>query len=348
MNLTWWYVVVRVVSPDELKSLLFKVFKALNVYDEHAELIADSLVCANLRCVDSHGVSRGLDFIYGIRIGEINPRPNIRVVREDSASVLIDGDRGIGIPVAYEVTRRVIEKAKRLGVGVGAAKNLWNVGALAYYVMKVVNEGLVGIALANARARISVPGVKSAIVGTNPIAVGIPTTSEPIILDMALSTAAFGKIVLAARKGEKIPEGWALNKEGKPTTDPKEALEGFLLPVGGYKGFGLAVVVDILCSIFIGAPYGLVISGKGPYTQGGFLIMSMSPNMFRSYDEFVKDMSNYVSTLKSLPKDPGVEILMPGEPEARCYKERLSKGIPLDDEVWDQLIKISKELGINV
>ncbi|MCS7108842.1 MAG: Ldh family oxidoreductase [Sulfolobales archaeon] len=338
---------VKTIKADELKALLIKVFKSLNVGVEHAEVIADSLVNSNLRCVDSHGVSRGLDFINGIKVGEINPRPNIRVLKESEISVLIDGDRGIGIPIAHEVTMRVIDKAKKYGVGVGAARNLWNVGALAYYVMKVANEGLIGISFANSKARIGIPGIKSALVGTNPIAFAIPTGDGPIVLDMALSTVAVGKIVLAARKGEKIPEGWAVTKEGKPTTDPKEALEGYLTPMGGYKGLGLAIIVDILSGIFVGAPYSLIISGKGPYTQGGFVIMGLSPKLFRSYEEFIHDVKSYVETLKSLPKEAGVEVLMPGEPEARCYDERVVKGVPLDDGVWEQLVKVMKELGVN-
>ncbi len=337
---------VKIIQTDELKSLLFNIFKGLGVPDEHAMIVSDSLVLANLRGVDSHGVSRGLDFINGIKNGEINPSPKIKVVKETDVSILIDGDRGIGIPVAYYLTLRVIDKAKRLGVSVGAARNLWNVGALAYYVMKAAREGLIGIALANARARVSVPGVKSPIVGTNPIAIGIPTKDEPIVLDMALSTVAFGKIVLALRKGEKIPEGWALTKNGRPTTDPKEALEGYLTPVGGYKGLGLAIVVDILSSILINAPYSLAITGKGPYTQGGFLMTALNPVLFRDYDEFIEALSAYINMIKSLPREPGVEVLMPGEPEYRTYLKRVKEGIPLDDEIWSQLVKVANELGI--
>lgn len=339
---------VRMIQADELKTMLVEIFRRLGLPEEHALITSDALVNANLRCVDSHGVSRGIDFISGIKYGEINPKPQIRVIKETEASVLVDGDKGIGIPVAYYVTQKVIEKAKKLGIAVGAARNLWNVGALAYYVMLIAKEGLIGIAMANARARVSVPGVKSPIVGTNPIAIAIPTKDEPIVLDMAISTVAVGKIVLALRKGEKIPEGWAVNKEGKPTTDPKEALEGYLLPVGGYKGLGLGIIVDILGGILANAPYSLAITGKGPYTQGGFLIIALDPELLRDRNEFINDLSKYVATIKSLPKEPGVELMMPGEPEARCCKERSSAGIPIDDNLWDQLVSIAKELGIKV
>jgi len=339
---------VHVITAGELKSVLSRVFQALNVPKDDADLIADSLVNANLRCVDSHGVSRGLSFVEGIKCGDINPRPDIRVVREGDIYALLDGDRGVGIPVAYRATLKAIEKAKNVGVGIGAARNLWNVGALAYYVSLIAREGLIGISIANARARISVPGVKSAMVGTNPIAVAIPATEEPIVLDMALAAAAYGKIVLAARKGERIPEGWALSRDGKPTTDPREALEGYLLPVGGYKGLGLAIIVDILSGLAIGAPCGLEISAKGPYTQGGFVVMALDPGIFRDRGEFIKSIDEYVRKLKSLPKEVGTEILMPGEPEARCLKERMSKGIPIDDETWSQLVRVANELKVSI
>lgn len=341
-------IMVHIVSANKLRSILSKVFQKLGVPKDDSEIIADSLVTANLRCVDSHGLSRGLNFIEGIKCGDINPKPNVRIVKEGDIYALFDGDKGIGIPVAYRATLKAIEKAKARGIGIAAARNLWNVGALAYYVSKIAGEGLVGIAIANARARMSIPGVKSAMVGTNPIAIAIPTSNEPIILDMALAVAAYGKIVLAARKGMKIPEGWALDSEGKPTTDPREAMKGYLLPIGKYKGLGLAIVIDILSSIAIGAPYGLKITTKAPYTQGGFVTLALDIGLFRDREEFIRDINEYIKTLKSLPRDPGIEILMPGEPEARCYKERLVKGIPIDDETWEQFTKILNELKIDI
>ena len=341
-------IVVHIISADKLKLLLSKVFQKLGVPKDDSEIVADSLVTANLRCVDSHGLSRGLNFIEGIKCGDINPRPNIRIVKEGDIYTLFDGDKGIGVLVAYKAVLKAIEKAKARGIGISAARNIWDVGSLAYYVSKIVKEGFIGIAIANARARMTIPGIKSAMVGTNPVAIAIPTGNEPIILDMALSVAAYGKIILAARRGMKIPEGWALDSEGKPTTDPREAMKGYLLPIGSYKGLGLAIIVDILSGIAIGAPYGLKITVKAPYTQGGFVTAAFDIGMFRDPEEFIRDINEYIRALKSLPKDPDVEILMPGEPEARCYKERSAKGIPIDDETWEQFTKILNELKIDI
>lgn len=239
------------VGSEVLKDVARRIFEALKVPRRYAEITAEALVFANLRCVDSHGISRGLDYVDGIRLGEINPEPSIRVVRETAVSVLLDGDGGLGPPVAYELAERVVEKAGSVGIAVGAARNLRDVGALGYYVSKVVSSGYIGVAVANAKARVSIPGVSSPITGTNPVSVGIPSR-RPVLLDMSLSVVPYGRILSYAARGEEIPEGWALDRFGRPTRSPREALEGYLLPIGGYKGLALAMVVDILAGPVIG------------------------------------------------------------------------------------------------
>jgi LDH2 family malate/lactate/ureidoglycolate dehydrogenase len=171
---------------------------------------------------------------------------------------------------------------------------------LANYVLSIVKENVIGIAMANASPNIGLPGFKKPVVGTNPIAIGFPTNSTPILLDMALSVVAKGKILLAAERGEKIPRGWALNKEGEETTDPLEAIEGMLLPIGGYKGFGLATAVDILCGIVLGRGYGLNIE-RSWYSQGGFLAIAIRVDLMRSYEEYLKDIKEYIENVKETP-----------------------------------------------
>ena len=339
---------VKILNASKLKELLTIVFIKLGLPKDDAEIIADSLTLANLRGVDSHGLIRGLNFIEGIKLGDINTKPNVRIIYEDDIFTLYDGDRGIGIPVAYKATLKAIDKARKIGFGFSAVRNIWNVGMLAYYVMMIAKEGMIGISIANAKARMSIPGVHSAITGTNPIAIAIPTGNEPIVLDMALSVVALGKIVLAAKKGVNIPEGWATDKGGKITTDPKKALEGYLLPMGSYKGLGLAEVIDILCSALIGAPFGLEIKVERPYTQGGFIVSALKVDIFRDYQDFINDVSRYINTLKSLPRDSNVEILMPGEPEYRIYMQRVKDGIPIDDEVWKSFERVLNELGVKI
>jgi len=336
------------VSSGSLKGVLRRVFEALGVPSRFAEVTADALVYANLRCIDSHGVSRGLDYVAGIKLGEINPRPVIRVVRETGSSVMLDGDGGLGPPVASELVERVIEKVSAVGIAIGAARNLRDVGALGYYVSKVTKAGYIGVAVANAKARVSVPGVSSPIVGTNPIAVGIPSRKRTVLLDMALSAASYGKILSHAARGERIPEGWALNKYGKPTTSPKEAAEGYLLPIGGYKGLALAMIVDILTGPVIGGPVSLEITGRGPYTQGGLLVLAIDPALFRKPEEVEKDIENYAKLVNSIPRDPNTEVVVPGEKATKCAEERSQHGIPLDDATFSRLTNVAEELGVSV
>lgn len=335
------------VSSEVLKDVLRRIFEALKVPRRYAEITADALIFANLRCVDTHGVSRGLDYVDGIRLGEINPEPDIKVIRETPVSVLLDGDGGLGPPVAHELAERVVEKAGSVGVAVGAARNLRDVGALGYYVSKVVSSGYIGVAAANAKARVSIPGVSSPIVGTNPISIGIPSR-RPVLLDMSLSVVPYGRILSYAARGEEIPEGWALDRFGRPTRSPKEAVEGYLLPIGGYKGLALAMMIDILVGPVIGGPTSLEIGGRGPYTQGGIMILAIDPTLFRDLREIEEGIERYVNTIKSLPKDPTVEVIVPGERAARCLEERSSRGIPLDGTTFSRLVKVCRELGIDI
>lgn len=334
------------MQADTLRNVLTGVFMALGVPSRYSAITADALVYANLRCLDSHGVSRGLDYVEGIKRGEINPSPKLRVVRETVVSALVDGDGGIGPPVAAEVAEVALKKAREAGVSVAAARNLRDVGALGYYVSKVVSAGYVGVAVANAKARVSLPGARSPLVGTNPIAVGIPA-ERPILLDMALSVVSYGRLVNAARRKEPIPVGWAVTKNGKPTTDPKEAMEGYLLPAGGYKGLALAIVVDIIAGPMLGAPTSHRISGMGPYTQGGFLMVVVDPALFRDPHEIEEDIKEYAETFKKITQEGVVEAHLPGERAEMCREDRELRGIPLDPEVLDRLVEVVRELGLD-
>ncbi|MEM4970691.1 MAG: Ldh family oxidoreductase [Sulfolobales archaeon] len=334
------------VGADELYRFALNALTRAGVSGEHASIVADHLVRANLRGVDSHGIIRLPYYVDGILRGEINPRPMIKVVAEGSSYALIDGDHGLGQVVALKATEIAIDKARSSGIAFVGARNLSHVGMLAYYVERIASNGLVGIASANAAPNIAPLGCKQPITGTNPLAIGFPTRSRPpVILDMAMSAAARGKILVAARKGEKIPEGWAMNREGRITTDPREALEGILLPFGGYKGFGLALAIDILCGIVLGAGYSLKLK-RGWFSQGGFSIMAIKIDIFRPYNEYLEEIEEYIERVKSTPTVEGFEALIPGEPEYRAYRERIERGIPLDEETFKDLQDLANKLGI--
>lgn len=336
------------IHPEKLRTFAREVLVKVGMPGDYAEIVADHLVLANLRGVDSHGIIRLPLYVNGILQGEINPRPAIKVIKEKGSCALIDGDRGLGIIAVSKATELAIKKAREYGASIVGARNIWHSGMLAYYVLKIVENGMVGFVCANAAPRMAPLGCKRAILGTNPLAIGFPVKGKPpIILDMATSAVAYGKILVAARKGEKIPEGWAMNKEGFVTTDPKEALQGILLPFGGYKGFGIALAIDVICGIVLGGGYGLKLVNR-LYSQGGVFVGAVDINSFRSYEEYLSEMAEYVDVIKSTPTAPGFEVLLPGEPEHREYVDRIEKGIPLDDETLNELMKLSEKYGVKL
>ena len=335
------------VSAKQAQDFCVECFEKYGVPRGDAENIADNLVLANLRGVDSHGIIRIPYYIEGISKGFVQRSSDIQVVEESSSITLLDGGNGLGIPVATKATDLAIDKAKSTGVGVVGARNLGHVGMLAYYLKKAVGNGFIGFACVNAPAVMIPWGGRENMFGTNPMGIGFPMDGgNSIILDMATSGIARFKITVAARRGKEIPAGVALDKEGKPTTDAKEALDGFLLPFGGYKGYGLVMAVEVLSSALLGALQSKYIE-KHASTQGGFFITVIDIRRFRDYEEYKKDILHLIGNVKSCPLADGfTEVLIPGEIEDREAEKRLRDGIPIEDATWQDLIKLAKELDI--
>ncbi|MDT7890242.1 MAG: Ldh family oxidoreductase [Desulfurococcales archaeon] len=333
------------IDHVELEKFTRAIFMKLGFSEEHANIVAGNLVLANLRGVDSHGVVRIPYYAEGVESGKIIPRPVVKILREGSFYALVDGDKALGHIPAKMATDIAISKARKEGIGFVGAINIWHVGMLASYVLSIVRERMIGVAMANVSPNIGLPGFKKPVVGTNPIAIGFPTDSAPILLDMALSVVARGKILVAAEKGEKIPKGWALSKDGEETTDPVAAIEGMLLPIGGYKGFGLAMAVDILCGIVLGGVYGLKMQ-RSWFSQGGFLVMAIRADLMRSYDEYLRDLKEYIENIKATPTAEGIRVLIPNEIEEENMRKRLVEGIPIDDRTLKELNKLASKYGI--
>ncbi len=331
------------VNHIELSKFARTVLIATGLSVEHANIVADHLVTANLRGIDSHGVMRLPAYIDAIEKRIINPRPHVKVVKEGEGFALVDGDRGLGHIATYQATQIAAIKAKKMGVAIAATRNHWHSGMLAYYIMKLVSNGFVGIIMANSSPRMSLPGFRSAIVGTNPIAIGVPGPEFPIIFDAAMSVVAFGKIVEAAKKGMPIPPGWALDSEGKVTTDPRKAR--YVLPIGGYKGLGIAVMIDILCSMLAGARYGLQME-PSLYSQGGTIVIAINIDAFRPLRFFVEELAEYISKIKSIQGE--YELLLPGEPEYKTYITRASQGIPIPEAIYSELKKLALKYGVEM
>lgn len=344
MSLLEKYVLIQ---ENEALRFARECFIRVGVPREDADIIADHLVLASLRGVDSHGLIRIPYYIEGIKRGLVKPSPEIKILSQNPSHAMIDGGGGLGIPIAVRATKLSLEKARRSGISAVGVRNLGHVGMLAYYTLMAIREGIIGIVMANSPAIVAPWGGVDRIFGTNPISIGFPgQRGKGIVIDMATSAIAHFKIKLAAMRGERIPEGAALNREGRPTTDPKEALEGVLLPFGGYKGYALSLAVEMLSSILLGAPSSTEIPSH-PSTQGGFLIISIDVGSFRSYSDYLEDLDRLINKIKRSRKAQGYqEILLPGEPEEREETKRRSMGIPIDMETWNLLLKTAEELNV--
>ncbi len=335
------------VPAKQMQDFCVECLLKFGVPQEDAENIADHLVLANLRGVDSHGIIRIPYLAEGIRMGLVKPKPEVRVVSESTATALLDGGGGLGIPIATKATDLAIDKTKSAGISIVGVRNLGHVGMLAYYTRRVVTHGFIGFTCVNAPAVMAPWGGKERTFGTNPLSIGFPAgDGGSIILDMATSVMAHFKIKVAALKGERIPEGVALNKQGRPATDANEAFDGVLLPFGGYKGYGLVLAIEALINALLGAPQSKDIP-LHPSTQGGFLIVVVDINRFRDYDDYQKDIMHLVSVVKSGSLADGFkEILLPGDIEQRETEKRLRDGIPIAVATRDELLKLAQELNI--
>jgi LDH2 family malate/lactate/ureidoglycolate dehydrogenase len=334
------------VRSEELRFFVKKVFVKAGLKEEHAEEVANHLVLANLRGVDSHGVVRVQYYIDGIKAGYINKEPKIRLLRDNPSTALIDGDFCIGQYIARKATELAIEKAKENGIGAVSLVNLSHCGMLAYYGLLIASKKMAGIVFTNGPALVTPWGGSERVFGTNPLCFAFPYNKEPIILDMATTVVAGMKILIAARDGKKIPLGWALDKYGKPTTNPKEAIEGALLPFGEYKGYGIMFMGEIYSAILSGSPQSYEIK-LTPYTQGGFYVQALNIESIRNYDDYLKEINKLVKKVKSVkPWKEQEEVYLPGELESRTAKKREKEGIPIDENTWKPLLKIAKEFEV--
>ncbi|MBI2864669.1 MAG: Ldh family oxidoreductase [Chloroflexi bacterium] len=340
------------VDAEALHEFVVRVFEKMNVPSEDAETAADVLVQADLRGVDSHGVARlGKYYVAGLQMGIMNPRPEIKLVKETPATALIDGGGGLGMVVGAKAMNYCIRKAKQSGAAFVSVRNSNHFGVAAYYAMMALPQDMVGISLTQANARVVPTFGRQPMLGTNPISVAVPTREErPFVLDMATSVVARGKLEVAAREKRPIPLGWALDKVGNPTTDAREAMEsranlplGGLTETGGHKGYGLALVVDILSGILSGWGPGATIKGL----KVGHFFGALRVDGFRPVDEFKEMMDDMIRAIRASPKAPGQDrIYIHGEIEFEAEEENKKKGIPLHPEVIDSLREIAGSLQI--
>ncbi|MDH7498918.1 MAG: Ldh family oxidoreductase [candidate division NC10 bacterium] len=342
---------VVLVKPEPLSQFCRHLFQKVGVPMQDAQVLMDNLIEADLRGVDTHGVTRIAIYIERLQSGAVKAKPQIKVLKETPTSALLDGDHGLGQVISAKAMEMAIEKAKAGVIGLVGVRNSTHNGAMAHFAMMAVKQDLIGIALTNTVPLMAVTGGNQAMIGNNPLAIAAPAGSEkPVVFDMACSIAARGKIILAAKKGEKIPLGWAIDKEGLPTQDAKAALEGLILPVGGHKGYGLALMVDVLSGVLTGAHFGPSVGPlyNNPGVQGiGHLMAAIRIEAFLPLSEFKARMDQMIRDIKNSKKAKGVEeIFLPGEIEMGIEAKRRKEGIPLSRAVYEELCGLGEELGV--
>jgi len=349
------------VSSQALAKFVASVFKSLSVPTADAETAAEVLVRADLRGIDSHGVARLGRYVNGLRKGLMNPNPRLQIVRETPSTALVDGDAGLGQVVGKWAMQVCLDKAQAVGSAAVVVRNSNHFGIAGYYAMMALPRNMIGVALTSSRP-LAVPTFgRDAIIGTNPIALAAPALEEPdFVLDMATTTVAIGKVEAYARKGKSLPLGWAVDRNGNPTTDPEAVLNGgALLPLGGtaensgYKGYGLSAMVDVLCGVLSGAQYARLVDSPSPSGQPrpsnlGHYFAALRIDAFQPAEEFKRYMDQFLRDLKQSAKAEGQErIYTAGEIEMEKEREYSQHGVPLHVKVVQSLSQIGKEQGID-
>jgi LDH2 family malate/lactate/ureidoglycolate dehydrogenase len=345
--------VYRRVDEGELSRFTRAILEAVGTPPENAALVADNLVQGELHGLGSHGVSRLLT-TYAVRLqeGGINPRPNVRVVRQRGGVAVVDGDDGPGAVVGNTCMRLALDLAREHGSGWVSARRSSHYGAAFLYTRQALPLGMIGISTTAAVPQVAPFGGTKAALGTNPLCFAIPGGKRgDIILDMATTVVARGKVQLYALEGKPIPLGWALDAEGRPTTDAVAASKGRMLPLGGYKGYGLTLMVEVFSSLLGGAPFGAFIGplfNANTQPQGmGHFFGALDVSAFQEVDEFRARVDGLIAYVKGNPLAEGFEeILIPGEPEARAAAHNRAVGIPIATDVIATMNELAAKLGL--
>lgn len=345
-------------TEPKLKHLIVEILDKVGVARARAEVVADVLIAADERGIESHGVARlNSYYVSRIRSGALNPKPNYEIVRETETTVLYDADNGLGHPVGKLAMEKVIEKAAKHGSAFGAVRNSNHFGIAGYYAMLALEHDMIGMASTNSVKYGAPTFGRDVMLGTNPLAFAIPAGEEPpFVLDFATTTVPKGKLEVYKRKGLPLKEGWAIDENGHATTDPDAALRGALLPLGGFgtdhsghKGYGLGLLVDILCGVLSGGAFGPTLPVVTETKQGAIShwFGAFRVDAFRDVDAFKADMDRELRYFKESQRVPGQDrIYVAGEIEYEKTLAARKNGVPVHTKVWDDLQKLSGELNI--
>ncbi len=337
------------IKQEKLKEIAVAILKGFHAQNEEAALVAECLVHADRRGIDTHGVYFLTLLAKRVEEGMIRIPTHIEIVRDESTTALIDGGNGLGQVAAHRAMEMSIEKSRKFGMGSVAVRNTNHVGILAFYTLRIAEQGMVGMVMCNGAASMPPWGGAEPFLGTNPISIAVPNGSgEPLVLDMSSSLVARGKIRRAERLKESIPLGWALDQNGEPTTDPSAAMKGTLVPIGGPKGYGLALMVDVLAGLLSGSQFGPQVKTfhqpLGPTGVGVFMI-AIDVARFMPLHQFKSLMQSYEDSMKKSRKAKGVSrIYLPGEIEFEKEKKSMVEGIELSDSVVDSLNQLLEKM----
>lgn len=343
---------LHLVPAPELENFAAGVLGAAGVPEQDARLVAHHLVEANLRGVDSHGISRLGVYARRVKMGLVAGAPEIRVLKETPVSALVHGGNGLGMVVAARAMEIAITRAGSMGIGLVGVTGSNHCGALAHYTMLAAGQNLIGFAATSAPASMAPWGGKEPYFGTNPFSLAVPVAGEhPIVLDMATSVVARGKIILARKNRQPIPAGWALDRDGVPTTDPVAALEGLIMPVGGPKGYALALLVDLFSGVMTGSTFGSHIPSQNDDFQRsqnlGHFFMAMRPDLFILREEFERRVVQMIAEVKGVERATGVEeVFLPGEPEFLCEERRREAGVPIARGLAGEMAVLGREFNV--
>lgn len=344
---------MKYLSIIEAEKFIASALQANQIPEADARVVAQLMVQSDLVGADGHGIFRLPSYVKRIRAGGINLNPNIHIERERGATALINGDNALGHLVMNKAVDVAIEKVKQHSVCWVGSHYGNHSGAASVYVRRLAEQGYIGIYMAVGNANHMAPwGGIDLLLSTNPIAIAVPSGDRPIVLlDIATTVAAYGKVKLAAQKGESIPDTWMIDRQGKPITDPQKSSEGSLLPIGDYKGYGLAVMIGLLAGALNNAAVGKSTIDFNAHhdliTNTGQTIIAVDPSAFGDREQFIARVTTLVDDLKASSKLPGVnQIRVPGDGAARVMAERLSQGIPISIELLASLNSCAKECGI--
>ncbi len=338
------------LSHERLTDIVTQVFEGAGAPPASARKVAGSLVLASLVGADSHGIRAVPGYVEALEKGEVDPRGTITVVRESATTALLDGGRNLGIVVMHEALELAMKKARAHDLGMVTVRNAGHTGRLGEYVVRAAENGFMGLVFgtgAQPGGTVAPYLGASPRFNSNPIAWGVPTAGYPaVFIDYATSAAAVAKFLVAADKGQPVPEGWLLGPDGNPSTDPKDWQRGALLPFGGHKGYGLMFLIELLS----GGLSGMSCAPLPDY-QVGFSAVLMAVNIaaFQPLEEFRQRAERLVAATKEARKAPGVqEILVPGEPEWHTLEKRRREGLDVMDVVWERIVDAGARHGVTV